>query len=180
MSSRTSKDSAGQSRELFLTLQKPQRDAIRTLLLQGMAAPSVVAQPSLRNKVGDAVAEIARQYTDEQVYNEDNTRDTWADLLAALFQASQSPDAGQRETAFRIFATTPGIIEKQHEEVVLSSFTKGFKDDDVAVSSFLQHCLGRHRLMRVWHACRSGLPPWTHLRPSSTRSPRKPKSSITP
>ncbi|THX81302.1 ARM repeat-containing protein [Aureobasidium pullulans] len=133
MSSRTSKDPAGQSRELFLTLQKPQRDAIRTLLLQGMAAPSVVAQPSLRNKVGDAVAEIARQYTDEQVYNEDNTRDTWADLLAALFQASQSPDAGQRETAFRIFATTPGIIEKQHEEVVLSSFTKGFKDDDVAV-----------------------------------------------
>jgi hypothetical protein len=136
MSSRTSKDSSGSSRELFLTLQKPQRDAIRTLLLQGMAAPSVVVHPSLRNKVGDAVAEVARQYTDEDVYNDDGTRDTWADLLAALFQASQSPDAGQRETAFRIFATTPGIIEKQHEEVVLSSFTKGFKDDDVAVSCY--------------------------------------------
>ena len=133
MSSRTSKDSSGQSRELFLTLQKPQRDAIRNFLLQGLVAPSVVSQSSLRNKVGDAVAEIARQYTDEQVLNPDGSRDTWAELLGALFQASQSPEAGPRETAFRIFATTPGIIEKQHEEVVLSSFTKGFKDDDVPV-----------------------------------------------
>jgi hypothetical protein len=134
MSSRTAKDSAGHSRELFLTLQKPQRDAIRNLLLQCMASPSIAAHSSLRNKVGDAVAEIARQYTEEEVFNEDGTRDSWIELLAALFQASQSPDAGQRETAFRIFATTPGIIEKQHEEVVMGSFTKGFKDDDVAVS----------------------------------------------
>ena len=133
MSSRTSKDSAGHSRELFLILQKPQRDAIRNSLLLCLASPSVASQPSLRNKVGDAVAEIARQYTDEQVLNPDGSRDTWGELLGALFQASQAEEAGQRETAFRIFATTPGIIEKQHEEVVLSSFTKGFKDTDVPV-----------------------------------------------
>jgi hypothetical protein len=59
----------------------------------------------------------------------------WSELLGSLFSASQSPDATQREVAFRIFATTPGIIERQHEDVVLSSFTKGFKDDDVAVSA---------------------------------------------
>ncbi len=47
--------------------------------------------------------------------------------------ASQSPDAGQREGAFRIFTATPGIIEKQHEETVLGAFTKGFKDSDVIV-----------------------------------------------
>jgi len=47
--------------------------------------------------------------------------------------ASQSPDAGQREGAFRIFTATPGIIEKQHEETVLAAFTKGFKDGDVIV-----------------------------------------------
>ncbi len=57
----------------------------------------------------------------------------WPDLLGALFEASQSSDAGQREGAFRIFAQTPGIIDKQHEDTVLTVFTKGFKDDDVSV-----------------------------------------------
>ena len=47
--------------------------------------------------------------------------------------ASQSPDPGQREGAFRIFTATPGVIEKQHEETVLAAFTKGFKDNDVIV-----------------------------------------------
>lgn len=62
-----------------------------------------------------------------------NSGEPWPELLGALFQASQSPDAGQRENAFKIFATTPGIIEKQHEDVVHGAFTKGFKDVDVAV-----------------------------------------------
>ncbi len=52
-----------------------------------------------------------------------------------LFQASQSTNASQREGAFRIFATTPGIIEKQHEDTVLAAFTKGFEDEDVSVRS---------------------------------------------
>ena len=52
-----------------------------------------------------------------------------------LFQASQSPEAGLREAAFRIFATTPGIIEKQHEDTVLGVFTKGFRDDNISVSA---------------------------------------------
>ena len=118
------------TRELFLTLQVAQRNAIRGKLLQSLASETV---PSVRNKVADAIAEIARQYTDEQVLNADGSRDSWDDLLAALFAASQSADAGQREAAFRIFATTPGIIEKQHEAVVLGAFTKGFKDTDVSV-----------------------------------------------
>ena len=55
-------------------------------------------------------------------------------MLQVLFNASQSPDSGQREGAFRIFTTTPGIIEKQHENTVVAVFTKGFKDDEVFVS----------------------------------------------
>ena len=54
-----------------------------------------------------------------------------------LFVSSQSQDPGQREIAFRIFTTTPGIIEKQHEATVLSAFTKGFKDSEVTVSKHL-------------------------------------------
>lgn len=42
-------------------------------------------------------------------------------------------DTGKREMAFRIFATTPGIIERQHEETVTQAFNRGFKDDAVAV-----------------------------------------------
>ena len=50
-----------------------------------------------------------------------------------LFQLSIAPDSGKRETAFRVFTTTPGIIEKQHEDAVAQAFTRGFKDDTVAV-----------------------------------------------
>lgn len=53
--------------------------------------------------------------------------------MSVLFQASQSPEAGLRETAFRIFTTTPGVIGKQHEDAVLGVFTKGFEDDNISV-----------------------------------------------
>ncbi|TKX21052.1 importin subunit beta-3 [Elsinoe australis] len=130
LSTRTAKDSTGVSKELFLTLQKDGRDAIRAKLLECLSTESV---NSVRHKVGDAVAEIARQYVDGEVLAPDGSRETWGELLGGLFQASQSEQEGQREAAFRIFATTPGIIEKQHEEVVLGSFTKGFKDANVEV-----------------------------------------------
>ena len=48
--------------ELFMTLQEPQQIAIRGKLLQSMQSEST---NNVRNKVGDAVAEIARQYSDE-------------------------------------------------------------------------------------------------------------------
>ncbi|MCJ1251245.1 hypothetical protein MMC30_008476 [Trapelia coarctata] len=109
-------------RELFLSLPQQQKIAIRGKLLQCLQNESI---PAVRHKIGDAVAEIARQYAEDG--------EPWPELLGALFQASQSPDAGQRENAFKIFATTPGIIEKQHEDVVHGAFTKGFKDVDVSV-----------------------------------------------
>lgn len=68
-----------------------------------------------------------------------STDQQWPELLGVLFTLSNSEDAGQRENAYRVFTTTPGIIEKQHEDTVLSAFTKGFKDSEVAVSSSL-HC----------------------------------------
>lgn len=38
-----------------------------------------------------------------------------------------------RESAFRILETTPGIIEKQHEDIVLSVFQRGIRDDTAEV-----------------------------------------------
>lgn len=59
----------------------------------------------------------------------------WPELLGALFQASQSQDPAQRENAFRIFSTTPQIIEKQHEDVVMTAFKGGFADSESSVST---------------------------------------------
>jgi hypothetical protein len=139
VSTRTRKDPNSEySKEIFLTIPEPQRNAIREKLLQALGADN---PPQVRNKISDAVAEIARQYSEEGMQPLCSARltvqgESWNDLLGALFHSSQAPDAGQRETAFRIFATTPGIIERQHEEVVLTAFTRGFKDPD---SNVLAH-----------------------------------------
>lgn len=59
--------------------------------------------------------------------------DSWPEILGVLFNLSMASDAGKRETAYRVFATTPGIIEKQHEGAVLEAFNRGFKDEAVGV-----------------------------------------------
>ncbi|KAI4189513.1 MAG: hypothetical protein L6R41_001421 [Letrouitia leprolyta] len=111
-----------ESKDLFTTLSQPHKEAIRQKSLDCLQNETL---PHVRHKIGDAVAELARQLSDEG--------HSWPELLHALFLASQSLDAGQRESAFRIFATTPAIIEKQHEDNVVPAFTKGFKDSDIAV-----------------------------------------------
>lgn len=63
--------------------------------------------------------------------------DAWPELLSALFQLSQATEPEKRECAYRVFATTPSIIEKQHEGTVLEAFQKGFTDDAVLVSRAL-------------------------------------------
>lgn len=81
---------------------------------------------------------------------------SWPELLQALFVASQSQDAGQRESAFRIFATTPAIIEKQHEDSVVPAFTKGFKDSDIMVGSVQRKDLVQVAELRIGQNCSYG------------------------
>lgn len=131
IATKSAKDpTSGEQKDTFLLLTNPQRIEIRTKLLQSHADES---KASVRNKIADAIAEVARQYTDEQVLNQDGSRDTWPELLQALYQASYSPDATMRESAFRILETTPGIIERQHEGNAYSVFEKGINDDSVEV-----------------------------------------------
>ncbi|RPB15260.1 ARM repeat-containing protein [Morchella conica CCBAS932] len=111
-----------QPQEMYLTLPSNVMVYIRELLLQCFADET---EKSSRNKIGDAVAEVARQLTDANV--------AWPELLNVLFQASKLPDPSHREGAFRIFATTPGIIEKQHGELVNGVFVAGFEDDNLSV-----------------------------------------------
>ncbi|SCO81749.1 probable beta karyopherin [Fusarium oxysporum] len=122
IASKTRKNETGESMDLFISLTKDQAAVIRQKILETLAAES---ERLVRNKISDAVAELARQYTENG--------DIWPELLGTLFQLSQAPEPEKRENAFRVFATTPAIIEKQHEEAVLQAFQKGFKDEAVMV-----------------------------------------------
>lgn len=57
-------------------------------------------------------------------------------MLQALFQLTQAPESDKRETAYRVFATTPDIIGNDQAETVLAAFQKGFKDEAVTVRPF--------------------------------------------
>jgi len=108
--------------ETFLSLEAADGYVIRQKLLEALGTETT---NSVRNKIGDAVAEIAREYSDN--------KQQWPEILGVLFTLSISKEVGQREIAYRIFSTTPGIIEKQHEDTVLAAFTAGFKDSDAGV-----------------------------------------------
>ncbi|KAG6117121.1 hypothetical protein E4U13_001349 [Claviceps humidiphila] len=122
IASKNRKTDTNNTLDIFYSLPKEQAIVIRQKLLETLATET---DRTVRNKISDAVAEIARQYTDNN--------DSWPELLGVLFQLSQAPEVGKRENAFRVFKTTPGIIEKQHEETVLQAFQKGFLDEDVTV-----------------------------------------------
>ncbi|KXJ90626.1 armadillo-type protein [Microdochium bolleyi] len=122
IASKSRKNDKGENSEMFISLPADQAVAIRQKLLESLANE---AERPVRNKVSDAVADVARQYTDNNAQ--------WPEILPILFNLSVADDAGKRETAFRVFATTPGIIEKQHESAVLEAFSRGFKDDSVSV-----------------------------------------------
>lgn len=63
IATKTRKDPVkNESKDTFLTLQQLQKLAIREKLLESLGHESV---SQVRHKIGDAVAEVARQYTDE-------------------------------------------------------------------------------------------------------------------
>jgi hypothetical protein len=88
-----------------------------------------------RNWRGSTQTKVMRDYPSRLELVLTLTGVAWPELLGALFQASQSQDPAQRETAFRIFSTTPQIIEKQHEDVVVTAFKGGFGDSETSVRS---------------------------------------------
>ncbi|KAJ8131391.1 hypothetical protein O1611_g2236 [Lasiodiplodia mahajangana] len=122
IASKTRKTDKGDNVEIFISLPPEQAQVIRHKVLEALANES---DRLVRNKIGDAVADVARQYSENNV--------PWPEILGVLFNLSMANDNGQRETAYRVFATTPGIIEKQHENAVMDAFGRGFKDNSVAV-----------------------------------------------
>lgn len=56
------------SQDIFISLPEPQRDAIRSKLLECLAAEQ---DQNVRHKIGDAIAEVSRQYIDAGSYMTD-------------------------------------------------------------------------------------------------------------
>lgn len=57
-----------ESKELFMLLQPPQKVVIRQKLLECLQSESL---PFVRHKIGDSVAEVARQYSDDGTWRSD-------------------------------------------------------------------------------------------------------------
>ncbi|KAI0394453.1 armadillo-type protein [Xylariaceae sp. FL0594] len=122
IASKTRKSEQGENAEIFISLAPEQAQIIRQKLLESLANES---DRLVRNKIGDAVADVARQCSENNVQ--------WPEILGVLSNLSMATDPGRRETAYRVFATTPGIIERQHEAAVMEAFARGFKDTSVSV-----------------------------------------------
>jgi len=52
----------------------------------------------------------------------------WHELLNALFQSTKSPEAAHRESAFRVFAALPTLVDISHADVLQSVFLAGLTD----------------------------------------------------
>lgn len=95
---------------------------IRQILLGAFVAPQA---PSVRRKIADAVSEVAKE------------TGAWPALIPAVLQAAQNGDALVRESAFRVLAAAPEIIEQPLVSQVLPVFSQGFSDanDDVRIGA---------------------------------------------
>lgn len=137
---------------LWDVVQESTRQGVRELLLVALANES---DQSARHKVSDAIAEVARYDLGEgskfslfnlhvfweAVYQRDISFpiDKWDNLLKALFDCTQSPNAAHRESAFRIFATVPDLIAGQHTDALKNVFMTSLTDSESqAVSWILQ------------------------------------------
>lgn len=63
--------------------------------------------PNLRRKICEVVAEVTRNFIDDDGNNQ------WPETLQLLFQCANTPNAILQESALRIFASVPGIFGNQ-------------------------------------------------------------------
>lgn len=102
------------------------KQQIRSIFLQGFTLPQ---SNQVRHKLSDAISELAKEDV--------SPHGSWSELVPALFAAAQNPDPSFRESAFRVFTTTPALLDKSYIENVVPIFNSGFEDssDSVKISA---------------------------------------------
>ncbi|KAG0325589.1 hypothetical protein BGZ99_000415 [Dissophora globulifera] len=106
---------------LWEVTQEASRASVKSQLLESLSQES---DRSVRNKVCDTIAEVARDSIKGQ---------PWPEILPTLFECTKSRTAEQRESAYRIFSTVPTLITGQHDETLAGLFSEGLKDDNLHV-----------------------------------------------
>lgn len=103
-------------------ISEPVKQQIRTIFLSGFLSSQ---SNQVRHKLSDAISEIAKEDV--------SPHGTWNELIPALFAAAQNSDSSFRESAFRVFTSTPELLDKSYIENVLPIFNSGFEDDSDSV-----------------------------------------------
>ena len=108
---------------------------IKSILLDGYEKE---AQVGVRNKICDTIADVARECEEQNrmyfLWREVDSSEPWQELLAALFQSTKSPEPAHRESAFRVFAALPTLVDKEHSDVLKTVFLGGLQDQNPKVS----------------------------------------------
>lgn len=107
-------------------VSEPARDQIRAILLNGF---TLQQSNQVRHKLSDAISEVAKE--------DASPAGTWNNLIPALFEATTNQDPSFRESAFRVFALAPELINKHYIQQALPVFNAGFEDsnDDVRIAA---------------------------------------------
>lgn len=95
------------------------KQEIRALLLQAFVSDQ---SAQVRRKIADAVSEVAKE--------DALPKGLWPELVPAILQAAVNSNSSFRESAFRVLATLPEIIEAPFVGEILPVFNSGFCDDD--------------------------------------------------
>lgn len=123
---RSPKDFSSISDRTVGVLDEATKQQIRMILLQGFASNQSI---QVRRKLADAISEVAKEDV--------SPKGSWPELLPAIFQLASNPDGSFRESAYRILATSPEIIEKEYVNQMLPIFSSGFEDesDEVRIAT---------------------------------------------
>ncbi|KAM9319984.1 importin-5 [Gastrophryne carolinensis] len=92
--------------EVYPSLSTDVQNAIKSELL---LAIQLEPQTSMKKKISDIVAELARNLID------DDSNNQWPEALKFLFDSVSSQDVGLRESALHIFWNFPGIFGNQQQ-----------------------------------------------------------------
>ncbi|CAG78228.1 armadillo-type protein [Yarrowia lipolytica] len=104
------------------TVQPEVRSMCRNILLGGFTQET---DNSTRHKLCDAMAELVE---------DENTQGSWPQLVQTLFEGTQAPSGGIRESCFRLIATVPTVLnENQDINGIITVFQRGFADSDQSV-----------------------------------------------
>lgn len=107
-------------------ISEPVKQQIRSTLLIGFTSNQ---SNQVRHKLSDAISEVAK--------DDVSPPGSWNELIPALFQATSNADPSFRESAFRVFSSSPELIDKSYINEVLPIFKSGFDDstDDVRIAA---------------------------------------------